>query len=117
MEQHRGDAAAQVGAEGEGVPAVSAAHRLRKSAIAFALLAYGFMWTNFAVSVHEADKRAVEVAYRDGSNLTRAFAEHVSGILGALDQSLRELVRDDEAAPGSFNLAAATERHLALPEA
>ena len=117
MDQHTGDAAAQVGAEGEGVPAVSAAHRLRKSAIAFALLAYGFMWTNFAVGVHEADKRAVEVAYRDGSNLTRAFAEHVSGILATLDQSLRELVRDDEAAPGSFDLAAATQHHLALPEA
>ncbi|MBV8535831.1 MAG: hypothetical protein JO128_09575 [Alphaproteobacteria bacterium] len=117
MKQPTSEAAAQVGAEGEGVPAVSAGHRLRKGAIAFGLLAYGFMWTNFAVGVHEENKRAVEVAYRDGSNLTRAFGEHVSGILATLDQSLRELVRDDEAQPGAFDLAAAAERHVALPEA
>ena len=104
-------------AAGEAVPAGSASHRLRKGAVAFALLAYGFMWTNFAVGVHKENARAIDTAYRDSGNLTRAFAEHVTGVLGSLDQSLREMVRDRAAAPGSFDLAAATARHLTLPDA
>jgi signal transduction histidine kinase len=117
MEQQDSRRTAHMDAGGEAVPAASASHRLRKGAVAFALLAYGFMWTNFAVGVRQEDARAVADAYRDSGNLTRAFAEHVSGILSGLDQSLRELVRDDEAAPGSFDLSAAAARHLALPEA
>jgi signal transduction histidine kinase len=105
-------------ADDEPVPAAaSASRRLRTGAVAFALLAYGFMWTNFFVTVHVEDGRAVEAAYRDSGNLTRAFAEHVTSILGALDQSLREMVRDDEQAPASFDLAAAASRHVALPDA
>jgi signal transduction histidine kinase len=95
----------------------SASRRIRAVAVVFGMVAFAFMSANFVIVDRREQAQAVDAAYRDGGNLTRAFAEHVASILSALDQSLREMVLDAEADPQHFDLAAATQRHIALPDA
>ncbi len=55
-------------------------------------------------------------ANRNGGNLARAFAEHITSTLRSIDQTLLGMVQDYQQAPEYFDAAAAATKHVVLTD-
>ncbi|MBV8534269.1 MAG: hypothetical protein JO128_01680 [Alphaproteobacteria bacterium] len=61
--------------------------------------------------------QTIENANRQGENLSRAFAEHITSILRSFDQTLRAMVSEYKQDADRFDAAGALERHDMLRDA
>jgi signal transduction histidine kinase len=85
--------------------------------LALAVLVLALLWGGRAVYLQYDRSQALSNANRNGENLARAFAEHITSILRSIDQTLRSVVQDYEVAPATFDGMAAINKYTALSNA
>ena len=93
---------------------MSAHHDVRRGVAAFAVLAFALLWGGLTLYLRYDKAQVLQNASRYGENLARAFAEHITGTLRSVDQTLQGMVRDYEQAPDMFDPVAAASRHAVL---
>ncbi|HTY70424.1 MAG TPA: ATP-binding protein [Alphaproteobacteria bacterium] len=93
-------------------------HRdIRRGLAALTVLILVLLWGGLALYLRYDKTQTIDNANRQGENLSRAFAEHITSILRSFDQTSRAMVSEYERAPKSFDAATAIERHAVLRDA
>ncbi len=82
-----------------------------------AVLILTVLWGGLAVYLHSDKAQTIDNANRQGENLSRAFAEHITSILRSFDQTLRAMASDYAQDADRFDAATALEKHDVLPDA
>jgi signal transduction histidine kinase/AraC-like DNA-binding protein len=90
---------------------------IRRGLAILAVLILGLLWGGLAVYLHYDKAQTIENANRQGENLSRAFAEHITSILRSFDQTLRSMVYDYVQDADRFDAATALEKHDVLRDA
>ena len=93
-------------------------HRdIRRGLAALTILVLALLWGGLALYLRYDKTQTIDNANRQGENLSRAFAEHITSILRSFDQTSRAMVSEYERAPESFDAATAIEKHAVLRDA
>ncbi len=82
-----------------------------------AVLILTVLWGGLAVYLHSDKAQTIDNANRQGENLSRAFAEHITSILRSFDQTLRAMANDYAQDADRFDAANAIEKHGVLRDA
>jgi signal transduction histidine kinase len=93
-------------------------HRdIRRGLAVLAVLILTLLWGGLAVYLHHDKAQTIDNANRQGENLSRAFAEHITSILRSFDQTLRGMTTEYKQDADRFDAATALERHDVLRDA
>jgi signal transduction histidine kinase/uncharacterized membrane protein len=93
-------------------------HRdIRRGLAVLAVLILTVLWGGLAVYLHSDKAQTIDNANRQGENLSRAFAEHITSILRSFDQTLRAMANDYAQDADRFDAANAIEKHGVLRDA
>jgi signal transduction histidine kinase len=90
---------------------------IRRGLAVLSVLVLALLWGGLAVYLRYDKAQTLENANRNGENLSRAFAEHITSIMRSLDQTLHAMVLDYEQSPATFDVDTAIERHAVLRDA
>ncbi|HTP84707.1 MAG TPA: ATP-binding protein [Alphaproteobacteria bacterium] len=93
-------------------------HRdIRRGLAVLAVLILTLLWGGLALYLGHDKAQTLDNANRQGENLSRAFAEHITSILRSFDQTLRAMVYDYAQDADRFDAATALEKHGVLRDA